>query len=93
MDDTRGSGTLCQGDGALSRAWTAKADQGGDQLTIDLLDLRIRALSDDAVDVTVTLTDNHTKRLIVRPGEVTRAVFTIVADANRTTIATNKSRS
>ena len=63
-------------------------------MTIDLLDLRIRALSDDAVDVTVTLTDNQTKRLIVRPGEVTRAVFTIVADANRTrTIASNTSRS
>ena len=63
-------------------------------MTIDLLDLRIRALSDDAVDVTVTLTDNQTKRLIVRPGEVTRAVFTIVADANRTrTIALNTSRS
>ena len=63
-------------------------------MTIDLLDLRIRALSDDAVDVTVTLTDNHTKRLIVRPGEVTRAVFTIVADANRDqTIANNTSRS
>ena len=63
-------------------------------MTIDLLDLRIRSISDTEVDLSVTLSNNETKRLIVRPGEVTRAVFTIVADANRDrTIASNKSRS
>ena len=52
-------------------------------MTIDLLDLRIRSISDTEVDLSVTLSNNETKRVIVRPGEVTRAVFTIVADANR----------